>query len=255
MSCCCFLHAPHPAGAGLVSASVAPEKKKHGMYATGWETCAYVKFQLIAWKVSQSLRVLGKVKSLQGEISKSIKRAFVSSFKNSYGKLSSLSSNANNNLQVLNLSALSSLIPSLFSDIVLSAAWLSFPDLLYYLSKDAKAAVTIAQREKWSSSRLGRRLSGAANQKQRRDASSAQKCFGGPIRSMGNGSEVSYFSDLPRCWANVLHYKRRDDGKCNPDMEIGLVKRISEEIKLYGPFTGLPTRTIHVLCWSNTLSC
>lgn len=119
-----------------------------------------------------------KSTGLQGEISKSIKSAFVSSFKNSYGKLSSRSSNANNNLQVLNLLALSSLIPSLFSDIVLSAAWLSFPDLLYYLSKDAKAAVATAQREKWSLSRLGPRLSGAANQKQRRDASSAQKCSG-----------------------------------------------------------------------------
>lgn len=53
-----------------------------------------------------------------------------------------------------------------------------------------------------------------------------KKRFGGPIRSMENGSQVSPFSPLPGSWNDVLHYKNRDDGKCTPGSEVGLVKRV-----------------------------
>lgn len=90
---------------------------------------------------------------------------------------------------------------------LLSAAWLSYPDLLYR-SKDTEAAAALvleeimelestwamSERRKWSKAEKRSNLS--------------TKWFRAAIQSMGNSAAVSYFSSAPGPRANVLHYRR-----------------------------------------------
>lgn len=108
--------------------------------------------------------------------------------------------------------------------LLLSAAWLSYPDLLYPL-KDTEAAAALVLEEimelestRAMSERQQVIKSGEKKQPQHKN--------GAAIQSMGNSAPVSSFSPAPGPRANVLHYRRVGRGKSLPDNEVILVKVI-----------------------------
>lgn len=90
--------------------------------------------------------------------------------------------------------------------VLLSAALLSYPDLLY-LFKDTEPAAALVLKKimelesTWAMSET-RKWSKAEKR-----SNLGTKWFGAVIQSMGNNAPVSYFSSAPGPQANVLHYR------------------------------------------------